>query len=114
MDKHRDCEAMPTFDCGGWLHITLSENTTRSLIKMDHHNNHMPYWEIDIPEDVKAMIINGKDKRPSQVRELIFVTLPVRLTFLLVVESDFAAVPTAMLFLESNAPHVVTNCSEGI
>src|SRR5262245_1792617 len=38
-----------------------------AYIKIDHEDNHVPYVPIDIPEDVKVLIINNPKWTPTQV-----------------------------------------------
>lgn len=49
---HRDKIAMDTFECGGWLHITVWDFLDVAQIKIDHHESHIPYWSIDVPQEV--------------------------------------------------------------
>ncbi|KAJ7583748.1 hypothetical protein C8J56DRAFT_1054275 [Mycena floridula] len=51
--KHRDKDAMESFACKGWLHITLSESSDIAFVKIRHDNDHVPYWCIDVPEDIQ-------------------------------------------------------------
>jgi len=55
------------FKCHGWLHITLSELNSSAYIKIDHKDNHIPYIPIDVPEDMKELIINNPKWTPTQV-----------------------------------------------
>ena len=65
--KHRDKESMQTFDCSGWLHITLSDLSDITSIKLDHHDAHIPYCPIEIPEDVVTYIHDNVKLMPAQV-----------------------------------------------
>lgn len=68
--KHRDRESMATFDCNGWLKITMEEIDTITVAKIEisHADNHIPYLPIDVPQDVLDMIKDGKDKPIKDVR----------------------------------------------
>ena len=63
---------MQTFDCNGWVHVTVDERS-RSVIyvKITHMDDHVPYCTIDIPDDVRLMVENGIHRTPSQVSYLI-------------------------------------------
>jgi hypothetical protein len=65
--KHRDKESMQTFDCSGWLHITISDLSDIASIKLDHHEAHIPYCPIEIPEDVVTYIHDNLKLMPAQV-----------------------------------------------
>jgi hypothetical protein len=68
---------MDVFDCSGWLHITVTTGEPVALVKMKHEDDHVPYWCIDVPQDVKDFIHANPDLNPSQVglSSLIFSTL---------------------------------------
>ena len=59
---------MQTFDCSGWLHITISDQSDIASIKLDHHDAHIPYCPIEIPEDIVMYIHNNLKLMPAQVR----------------------------------------------
>jgi hypothetical protein len=65
--KKRDKIQMDAFECHGWLHITLSELDNIAYVKIDHEDGHVPYVPIDIPEDVKELIVNNPKWTPTQV-----------------------------------------------
>lgn len=75
--KSRDKDSMDVFDCSGWLHITVTTGEPVALVKMKHEDDHVPYWCIDVPQDVKDFIHANPDLNPSQVglSSLIFSTL---------------------------------------
>ena len=54
--KHRDKESMDSFDCSGWIHITLSDLSDTAFIKLTHCEDHVPYCPIDIPEDIEKYV----------------------------------------------------------
>jgi hypothetical protein len=72
--KHRDKESMQTFDCSGWLHITISDLSDVASIKLDHHDAHIPYCSIEVPEDVVTYIHENLKQIPAQVRLNLYVT----------------------------------------
>lgn len=77
--KQRDKDRMSTFHCKGWLHITISDDSEIALVKIDHCDDHVPYFPIDIPPDIEQMVRDNKHLSPTQVNEL----LPFLVIFLL-------------------------------
>lgn len=69
--KKCDKIQMDTFKCHGWLHITLSKVNNVANIKIDHHDDHIPYVPIDIPEGIKELIINNPKWTPTQVGNIL-------------------------------------------
>lgn len=65
--KLRDRLAMTRFDCHGWLHITLSNTNHTAFVKISHGNLHIPYYCIDVPQDIKDFIHENLNMTPSQV-----------------------------------------------
>ncbi|KAJ3496485.1 hypothetical protein NLJ89_g10479 [Agrocybe chaxingu] len=65
--KQRDKDRMDAFNCRGWLHMTISEVDTVALLKLDHKEDHVPYWNIDVPEDVHKLIEENLDLTVSQI-----------------------------------------------
>lgn len=65
--KQRDKDSLVTFKCGGWLHITLTDLSDICFVKIDHHDDHVPYFPIDIPPDVDEYIRNNTNMTPTQV-----------------------------------------------
>jgi len=64
---------METFDCSGWIHITISDHSDVAFIKLQHHQDHIPYCPIDIPEDVKKYVNENLKLTPTQVSNLASV-----------------------------------------
>lgn len=65
--KQRDKEAMVTFRCAGWLHVTITDYSDLAFVKIDHHDDHVPYFPIDIPPDVEELIRTNTQMTPTQV-----------------------------------------------
>jgi hypothetical protein len=65
--RHRDKGSMDVFECKGWLHITLNDWDHIAYVKMEHLDEHVPYWSIDVPDAIKQMIIDLPDLTPVQV-----------------------------------------------
>jgi hypothetical protein len=42
---------MVTFKCAGWLHVTISDYSGLTFVKIDHHDDYVPYFPIDIPPE---------------------------------------------------------------
>ncbi|EJD33290.1 hypothetical protein AURDEDRAFT_77094, partial [Auricularia subglabra TFB-10046 SS5] len=65
--KQRDKISLDTFDCRGWLHITVSDTIGTVLVKLTHCEDHVHYECIDIPQDVRQLVENCGDQTVSQV-----------------------------------------------
>ncbi|KAJ7321023.1 hypothetical protein DFH08DRAFT_970322 [Mycena albidolilacea] len=77
--KHRDKIAMDSFDCHGWLHITLHNSDNIVLVKISHRDDHIPYWCIDVPAHVTEFLWDEVLKtypRLSFTRRAIFSMWP--------------------------------------
>jgi len=48
---------MDTFQCGGWLHITVMDGGDDVLVKLKHLDDHVPYWTIDVPEEIQSFVL---------------------------------------------------------
>lgn len=59
---------MDAFKCSGWLHITLFDSGTVGWISMKHLDDHIPYFRIDLPDDVKAFVRDNLKLKPAKVR----------------------------------------------
>ena len=66
--KPRDKDAMDTFDCHGWLFITVTEGSDIANVKFQHKDDHVPYWNIDVPQDVQDLVHDNPNMTPTQVR----------------------------------------------
>lgn len=69
--KHRDKDRMITFQCKGWLHITISDNLEIALVKIDHCDDHIPYFPIDIPPEIENLVRENQNLSPTQVNEFL-------------------------------------------
>lgn len=70
--KHRDKEAMDTFECDGWLSVSVSENSDMVTVKIRHLCAHIAYCPIDLPADVIKLVEDCGDKTVSQVSLLLY------------------------------------------
>ena len=52
---------MVTFDCKGWLYIYLDPLTDSDVaqITYKHCLDHIPYWCIDVPEEIRKLILDN-------------------------------------------------------
>src|SRR5271155_2413967 len=57
---------MDTFKCGGWLHITIADQSNIALAKLKHQNDHVKYWSIEVPSDIRDHVCNNSDLSPAQ------------------------------------------------
>ena len=64
--KSRDKDSMDVFDCSGWLHITITAGKCVAIVKLKHEDDHIPYWCIDVPADVKAFVVQNPSLNPTQ------------------------------------------------
>lgn len=71
-DKARDKDRMYTFKCDGWLHITITDDVDTAFVKYKHEDDHVPYWDIEVPEEIKAFVRENIQMTPTQVRIIIF------------------------------------------
>ncbi|TRM55826.1 hypothetical protein BD626DRAFT_415300, partial [Schizophyllum amplum] len=74
--KPRDKGSMTTFDCDGWLHITVWVIGTAAVVKMKHENDHIPYWRIDVPEKVQEFVRDNAKMTPQQLWTQILKKFP--------------------------------------
>jgi hypothetical protein len=37
-------------------------------VKFQHKDDHVPYWNIDVPQDVQDLVHNNPNMTPTQVR----------------------------------------------
>ena len=66
--KNRDKEQMDTFLCHGWLSITIMDGGDDAFVKFRHENDHVFYWNIDVPLEVQDYVRKNIDLGPTQVR----------------------------------------------
>lgn len=58
---------MDSFQCGGWIHITVMDDGDDAFVKLDHKDKHVSYWNIDVPEDVQLFVKNNSELSVTQV-----------------------------------------------
>ena len=65
--KQHDRDCVNTFKCKGWLHITITDLSDTAFVKIDHHDDHVPYFPIDMPQDVEDFVTNNAKMTLTQV-----------------------------------------------
>ena len=56
------------FDCHGQLQIAiLSPGDPVAFVKLIHRDDHIPYWNIDIPKEVRDFVLKNLSLTPQQV-----------------------------------------------
>ena len=63
---------MYTFKCSGWLHITITDDTDIAYVKYKHEDQHIPYWDIEVAEEIKTFVRENIQMTPTQVCNIIF------------------------------------------
>lgn len=58
---------MDFFNCEGWLYITIHNSDNIALVKLRHREAHIPYWSIDVPEEIKKMVADNPLLNVTQV-----------------------------------------------
>jgi hypothetical protein len=103
-DKHRDKRQMATFECGGWLHITVDPMTSDAMVKVRHEDDHVPYYGKDVPVKLKDYVAQNPRLRASQVRRTSGDSVTVdRILILFVIRSgiefwNFRNIKTAPVY----------------
>ncbi|KAK1222979.1 hypothetical protein PQX77_014179 [Marasmius sp. AFHP31] len=65
--KNNNKGQMAAFECKGWLHITVFKDIEEAHINFRHKDQHVHYYRIDIPEDVKKYVADNVAMRPGQL-----------------------------------------------
>ncbi|KAJ7787808.1 hypothetical protein B0H14DRAFT_2399159 [Mycena olivaceomarginata] len=74
--KHRDKIPMESFNCRGWLHITIDDSDNIAIVKILHRDDHIPYWCIDVPAEVTEFVRQNPKLTPDQLWVEILKTHP--------------------------------------
>ncbi|KZT27432.1 hypothetical protein NEOLEDRAFT_1146613 [Neolentinus lepideus HHB14362 ss-1] len=90
-EKQRNKLSMLSFECHGWLFITLTPGMKIAHIKIKHQDGHVPYCPIDIPPDVDH---SDSDMKSSDCDEQLAIVRQKALTY-----------RQAADILESQLPH---------
>lgn len=59
---------MTTFKCGGYLYITVDDDSSDVRVRLKHSDNHVAYHNHDVPQKVKDHITANRDLTTSQVK----------------------------------------------
>jgi hypothetical protein len=65
--KNRDKGQMETYDCQGWLHITIFDDKDHAQVKYKHETSHKAYWRRDVPKDIQDLIETNPTLTVDQV-----------------------------------------------
>jgi len=57
---------MDNFECGGWIHIIITEGSDTTLVKFKHKDDHIPYWNIDVPPEIQDYVQENINLNPTQ------------------------------------------------
>ncbi|PPQ86124.1 hypothetical protein CVT25_002759 [Psilocybe cyanescens] len=74
--KHHDKDCMDTFKCEGWIHITLTDGDDTAFIKFKHRDDHVPYWNIDVPDEIQSFVHANLSLSPTQLWDAILQKIP--------------------------------------
>ncbi|KAJ7198183.1 hypothetical protein GGX14DRAFT_623560, partial [Mycena pura] len=66
-EKQRAKRQMARFDCDGYLYITTYDDSRNARITLKHNDNHVPYQNRDVPQNVKDYISVNPGLTTSQV-----------------------------------------------
>ncbi|KAJ7266208.1 hypothetical protein C8J57DRAFT_1068963 [Mycena rebaudengoi] len=78
--KPRDKIAMDSFECKGWLHITMDHI---AYVDISHMDDHVTYSKIDVPPEIIDFVHKNSKLTPTQVRHssIKFTTLIISFSF---------------------------------
>ncbi|XP_006462497.1 hypothetical protein AGABI2DRAFT_119353 [Agaricus bisporus var. bisporus H97] len=74
--KQRDKLPMDFFNCEGWLYITIHNSDNIALVKLRHREAHIPYWSIDVPEEIKKMVADNPLLNVTQLWSEVLKVIP--------------------------------------
>lgn len=58
---------MDTFRCEGWLMITQYPESDTAVIRLTHTKDHVPYWCIDVPAEVRELVTANGNLKTAEV-----------------------------------------------
>lgn len=64
----RDKAQMDSFACHGWCYVTVRDDSDVVLVKLKHEEYHVPYWKVDIPDDIQEYIRAHSDLAMGEVQ----------------------------------------------
>jgi hypothetical protein len=71
--RNRDKGSMDTFNCNGWLHITLFEDSDQAFVKFKHQEDHCDYPKTSIPDNIREFIEKNYKMSTSAVCDSLVV-----------------------------------------
>ncbi|THU75131.1 hypothetical protein K435DRAFT_568762, partial [Dendrothele bispora CBS 962.96] len=69
--SQRDKSQMDSFDCDGWLFITISEIESYAQVQLKHAYDHVVYSEMQVPPDVQEYVENNFKMSTTSVSSII-------------------------------------------
>lgn len=67
---------MERFECNGWLHLAVSENSAMVDMKIRHDVDHIAYLDINLPEKWKDYIeAHARTQTPGEVSVCLMISL---------------------------------------
>lgn len=63
---------MTAFDCKGWLYITLYELSAIASVTISHSEDHVHYWSISVPKEIKDFVNKNTSLTVDQVQYCIY------------------------------------------
>jgi hypothetical protein len=70
--KHRSRGQMDSFDCDGWMHITVFKGSNEVFVKLKHKDCHVPYWRTDVPKHIQEYVKENPKLKTPQVGRLSY------------------------------------------
>ncbi|KAF9474402.1 hypothetical protein BDN70DRAFT_767677, partial [Pholiota conissans] len=68
---------MSSFHCNGWLNIKVWDDSLDTvLVKLTHKSDHIPYWKIDVPDNIKSLVYEKIELTPTQIWDEILKVEP--------------------------------------
>lgn len=58
---------MTTFECKGWLSIILHESSSIASVTVSHLEDHIHYWSISVPKEIKDFVNKNTGLTVDQV-----------------------------------------------
>ncbi|KAJ7241576.1 hypothetical protein C8J57DRAFT_1560753, partial [Mycena rebaudengoi] len=74
--KPRDKIAMDSFECKGWLHITINDLDHIAYVDISHMDDHVPYSKIDVPPEIIDFVHKNSKLTPTQLWDEILKIHP--------------------------------------
>lgn len=70
-----------SFKCKGWLNITLYEASNVALVTVSHEEDHIHYWNISVPKEIRDFIDTKAGFTVDQVHfyNIKFITMLINI-----------------------------------